>query len=140
MPEQFWNRVTIEESGCWHWNGTIHPKGYGYVSIDGKSLRCNRVSYEFFNGPIPPGLCVLHSCDNRRCVNPNHLRLGTDADNGKEAAMKNRMRHTLTLDQVREIRRLRIEGFKHFEIAKMFNIARSTATRIINRTLRKHVL
>lgn len=80
------------ETLCWEWTGTIHPRGYGTLGIGGrvKHIKAHRFSYEMFFGPIPEGQKVLHECDNRRCVNPAHFFLGTDADNAKDCVAKGR--------------------------------------------------
>lgn len=98
-------RIIKRANGCWEWSGTIQVKtGYGVAGIDGRHLSAHRVSYEVFVGPIPPGLCVLHRCDNRPCVNPSHLFLGTRGDNAKDMVSKERQpNRKLTGDVVRAI-------------------------------------
>jgi len=77
--------------GCWIWTGSLSPKGYGKLQIGNYHLRAHRVSYEVYVGPITdPELMVLHRCDNPSCVNPEHLRLGTNADNMKDKKDKGR--------------------------------------------------
>lgn len=78
-------------SGCWEWQHKFDPVGgYGLVQCDGKEFRCHRVSFEIFNGSIPSGMKVLHHCDNRPCIRPDHLFCGTDADNVADMDAKGR--------------------------------------------------
>ncbi len=115
--EKFIERVP--ESGCWLWTGFVMPNGYGMVGDveDGKCTHplAHRAIWRAFNGPIPDGLCVLHRCDVRCCVNPAHLFLGTHLDNMRDMDCKGRRitpsrkgeRNAfakLTDSQVREIR------------------------------------
>lgn len=84
------NRVRFGMSECWNWCGPTNGFGYGRFSYRGKPQQAHRVSFEAFCGPIPDGLSVLHRCDNRACINPDHLWLGTYSDNLRDAWAKGR--------------------------------------------------
>jgi hypothetical protein len=85
---RFWSLVNKSETGCWLWTAARSKSGYG--SFAGR--RAHRVAHEFALGPIPPGLHVLHTCDVPACVRPDHLWLGTHADNMADKVAKGRQR------------------------------------------------
>lgn len=90
----FWDMLDkSSRSGCWEWTSTKTTKGYGKFSFKNKSVRAHRHAYEIAKGPIPEGMFVLHSCDNRLCCNPDHLRIGTALDNFEDAMSRGRMPH-----------------------------------------------
>lgn len=85
--------IAGEIDECWNWNGALNSTGYGAFYVQNYRMTgAHRFALELKLGrPITPGLFVLHSCDNRACVNPNHLREGTAADNIKDARERNRL-------------------------------------------------
>ncbi len=92
LAERFWEKVD-KSSECWEWTAARNPDGYGLIGLDFRgSDRAHRVSWRLAYGPIPIGLHVLHRCDNPPCVNPDHLWLGTQADNIADMTRKGRAR------------------------------------------------
>ena len=149
---RFWNKVNKDDGGgCWIWTGTIQSGGYGNVGVHGRNLRAHRLAYELTYGPIPPGMCVCHRCDVRSCVNPDHLFLGTKADNthdmvrkGRHVAISlpgsNNPSSVLTDDDVREIRRrVRVDGVSRTQIAKEFGVSQPLISQIVIGRAWKHL-
>ena len=90
--ERFWNKVNkLGFNDCWNWIGGSRGMGYGAFKINNKVIDSHRMSWILKNGEIEKGLYVLHTCDNRKCINPNHLFLGTHSDNMKDCANKKRL-------------------------------------------------
>ncbi len=117
---RFWSRVK-KTAGCWEWQGSTNADGYGQSPLHafpGERF-AYRIAWIITNGPIPAGVEFLHSCDNRRCVRPDHLSLGTHALNMFDASMKGRLAKKLTMDDARRIRQ---EAGTLAEIAKRWGV------------------
>jgi hypothetical protein len=136
-PEaRFWPKVAIGP-GCWIWTGKVRKNGYGAIQINGRGGYAHRFSWELHFGAIPKGHSVCHTCDNPACVRPDHLFVGTTADNNSDMWRKDRGRHgehhpcsKLTAEDVREIRRLVAAGVRRSEIADRFGITRNHLVKI----------
>lgn len=145
--ERFFKRVGKLDSGCWLWLGSLN-NGYGqFRRDDGKIVLSHRFSYLIHNENAVDGLVVMHKCDTPRCVNPEHLMLGTQAENVKDMQIKGREKKRgskgeahgmvkLTEEQVKEIRTSKETGPA---IAKRLGMSTTTIYDIRNRHIWKHV-
>jgi hypothetical protein len=90
--ERIFDRIE-KHRGCWEYQGAKNPQGYGMICRGKhKRVKVHRVAYELRVGPIPEGMCVLHTCDNPCCINPAHLWIGTQGDNSRDRQVKGRTR------------------------------------------------
>lgn len=140
---------SVVNGECWDWTAGMHGVGYGSVPRKiHKSAYAHRAMYECVVGPIPNGLYVLHTCDNRKCVNPEHLWTGTHLDNIKDMQAKGRHRGgsmpnemnpfaKFTDVQVEAIRERARAGVRKCEIEREFGLSETHYYRIIKREARK---
>lgn len=135
-------RKSDDPEDCWKWTGDKTKLGYGRFRINDKLYQTHRVSYALFVDTIPDGMEVCHSCDNRGCVNPSHLWLGTHLENIRDMEKKGRhphnfiargekiKNHKLTEKDIHQIRVMIEEGYTQQEIANVFGIARTNISLI----------
>jgi hypothetical protein len=137
---RFWKFVIPQEEGCWEWQGALFKTGYGAFNLKGQAVKAHRVAYTLAHGPFPDELYVCHHCDNPKCVRPDHLFLGTDLDNVRDAITKGRwikkMIHLHNCNkklkgQEEYVRKLYGEGASRNKLAKQFNVSWHIINRII---------
>ncbi len=132
---RFWHYVYPEpNTGCWLWGGGDQSNGYGLFWAKGKAWRVHRWAYQHFIGPIPEGLYVLHKCDVRPCVNPEHLMLGTHLDNMRDMCAKGRQlngeaNHNAKLTAV-DVLGIRVCGGTASQVAGRYGVSESTISQI----------
>lgn len=158
MKERFWSKVNKSSGSygddgtypteCWEWVGAKMTQGYGQLRINGKHRLAHRVVFELDGRSLSSEECVLHKCDNRSCVNPDHLRIGTRRDNARDAYSKGRNRGALgqsnhnsklNADRVKYIRAAVMAGESHQAMADRFGVSRPTISYLIQCKTWKHV-
>lgn len=146
IEERFFSKVNKIENGCWEWKGCT-VDGYGQFAVSSKNIvKAHRYSYYIHKGEITNNLYVCHSCDNRKCVNPKHLFLGSNLENMKDKTNKgrqckgsNRPASKLTENDVLEIRTLLTNGMKQIDIVNKYNISIGTVSQIKSKKSWKHI-
>ncbi len=144
--KRFWSRVD-KGPECWEWTGALTNNkkglGYGRINLKGSYHLAHRISYRMKHGAIPNGLCICHTCDNRLCVRPSHLFIGTHKDNMIDCCTKGRIANgsrsatsKLTETQVKAIQK---DTRLHKEIAKDYGVDNSIISKIKTRKIWKHV-
>ncbi len=154
--EMLWRRARIARSGCMEWQGAT-TNGYGVFCFrtpgvrQTRSVRAHRYAYHLAIGVVPDGMDVCHHCDNRRCINPAHLFLGTRADNMADMVAKGRQNRNprawgekhgnskLTEIAVLAMRYARALGSTYDDLARDFGVSRSSVANIVTRRTWRHV-
>lgn len=143
--DRFWAKVK-KTDGCWLWQAACHPGGYGKLYFRGRVQAAHRVAWTLLRGEVPAGLVVMHACDNRKCVNPEHLSVGTQAENLRDMRTKGRHAHgalhyrrfrapeigessrnaKLTNEQARQIIHALLAGQSRKKLAAQFCVSKGT--------------
>lgn len=148
LEERLQKMTAVREDGCWMFLGWYNSGGYGALTYHGVRLLAHRASYMVYKGSIPEGLYVLHTCDNRWCINPDHLWLGTYKDNTSDMITKARdsligersAQAKLKEQDVIEIRRLLMEGnLSYTKIGNLYGVSHTTIYDIKRRKCWGHV-
>ena len=132
------NSIPIPFTGCWLWLRSTGSHGYGNAFFT-KATVAHRVSYFAFNGEIPENKLVQHVCDNRWCVNPDHLLIGTDWSNANDKVNKGRAAKVLNTTKVITMRELARNGFGIRKIGRLMGVSQRTVQHVIRRKTWKHV-
>jgi hypothetical protein len=135
---RFLAKVKVMDNGCHEWQAGLHRDGYGKFQFRNRTMQSHRAAYIIFVED-PKEKCVLHKCDNRKCVNLDHLFLGSLQDNINDMDVKRRRgsNSNLTYSQVAEIKIMLDARYSQMFIAKQFGCHQTTISRIF---LNKHIL
>jgi len=148
LEEAFWANTKVKSNTeCWEWQSKSIASGYGLIWACGSHITAHRFSYELHYGPIPPGMSCLHSCDNKLCVNPHHLRIGTTQDNVNDAIERRLLwdesgKHPcakLSPQEIVAIRGLADSGADYKSIAAIYDVDPTNIGCIVRGETWKHI-
>jgi hypothetical protein len=148
--EQFKQKITVSDTGCWIWNGCLKScrRGthrYGWVTYNKKQMAAHRAAWIIFNGELPKGAVVCHKCDVPSCTNPDHLFVGTQLDNVRDMVAKGRKwkglilrkidgkpsRAKLSEADIAKIKELRLQGWTQDALAKEFKVCQKSISNLL---------
>lgn len=144
MKKRILSKILIDEkTGCWNWTGCVQSNGYARVTFEYTTMGAHRLAYKAFKGNIPDKHDVCHKCDNRKCVNPDHLFIGTRLDNMRDAVAKGRQSQGETLSRLKRgdksnfakltwnfVREIRKSCLTTKELAKSYGVSVDNIRRI----------
>ena len=131
---------TAAEGDCLVWKRGKNKTGYGRFTLNGRMVLAHRASFELHYGHLPKDICVLHKCDNRACVKPEHLFLGNQKENLIDMNKKGRRFSKISAEDAREIRTIYAKGkITQSDIGKAYGICQVAVSDIINRKIWKNV-
>ena len=149
VGRNFWSHVNYpgNDQACWEWQAYTLWDGYGQFRFFGKNIKCHKVAYMYYFGPIPPGLWILHNCDNRLCVNPEHLYAGTRKDNDNDVINRGRLQGSKNGNNIlieEDIYEIITDVYNDkyrscSQIANKYNLDTQTIRNIFKRKSWKHV-
>ena len=145
--DRFWSLVAVAgDNECWIWKLAVGSRGYGKITMHGKTRNAHRIAYEIWHGGIDAKRFVLHTCDNRMCVNPNHLYQGSHEDNMRDRCERSRTARgashgmsKISDDDVRRIFEMRVDMMSQPKIAVAIGISNQMVSRILAKRAWRHL-
>lgn len=148
VEDRFWSKVRRHPTDCWEWQRAKNKQGYGVFALTSRTMvSAHRFAWMSAEGPIPEGLCVLHRCDNPKCVRPGHLFLGTFGDNNRDCSIKGRWRggsppgerHGSARLSEKDVLFIRASHEKNVPLARRFGVNRQTIADVRDRRTWRHI-
>lgn len=144
LAERLAAHFEVVPNGCWRWTASLGTTGYGQIKGHGRDMvSSHRAAFEVWVGPIPAGLYVCHRCDNPACINPDHLFLGSHADNMADMRKKGRNacgeRHGTSRLRAEQVLAIRAAAGRHRDVAARFGVSRALVGLIKNRKIWTHL-
>lgn len=141
-------RIAVQPNGCWDWQGCLNQRGYGIIHQNHEEFCTHRIAYWLYYGIDPADKCVCHSCDNRKCINPFHLWLGTRSDNTYDMVSKNRHKSTGSQNPSAKLTEIDVLNIRHqyqnstitqTTLGKQFGVSQAAIGHIVRRQKWQHI-